>query len=319
MSPFDLDERLAELPYRVRPRDTISRPTWAVSNHERLTLSMTWPARWPWPPARRILETLEDAIGRACRVRRRSITQNYYGAIIFTACVGSREYRIALDYHDSMSINNDALNQTDLYFKLNYAKGGYGSDQVVPGGYPTTGLDYYKYYRAYRSKGMNDRKVDVLARFGYLYNADTRKKAVALLSSAQDFSYAGNSGKVRYSRFLREASLSKLCLDLPGNAPLSHRMSEFLGIGTCLISPRYATRLPVAIELGVHYVEIAHDLSDLLDACRYYIAHDDEREAIARAGQRYFDKYLHCDQLASYYIRTILDRLGEASARASGA
>ena len=286
---------------------------------EKVALSVTWPSTLPWPPARKILETLEDGLGRTCKLRHRPIPQDYYGAIVFTARLGLETYRITIDYHDTMSINGDALNQTDLYFKLNYAKGGYETDQVVPGGYPTTGLDYYKYYRAYGREGMKGRKIDVLARFGYRYNGDTRRRAVELLASAQDLSYAGNSGKVRYSRFLREAALAKLCLDLPGNAPLSHRISEFLGIGTCLVSPRYPTRLPVLLEPAVHYVDIADDLSDLLDACRYYAAHDEERERIARAGQHYFEKYLHCDQLASYYIRTILDRLGKASARGSGA
>lgn len=52
---------------------------------------------------------------------------------------------------------------------------------------------------------------------------------------------------------------------------------------------------------------IADDLSDLVDVCRHYLAHPQEREKIAAAGRCYFEQYLHFDQLAAYTVRTILD------------
>jgi spore maturation protein CgeB len=115
---------------------------------------------------------------------------------------------------------------------------------------------------------------------------------------------------VRYSRFLEEVASARLCLHLPGNGPFTHRIGEFLGLGRCMVSLRFTTALHVPLEAGVHYVAIADDLSDLVDKCRYYLRHDDEREQIARRGQDFFDRYLHSDQLASYYVRSILDRLG---------
>jgi spore maturation protein CgeB len=59
----------------------------------------------------------------------------------------------------------------------------------------------------------------------------------------------------------------------------------------------------------MHYVAVKDDLSDLVDVCRYYLSREAERAEIARSGRDFFDRYLHCDQLAAYYLRTVMDRL----------
>ena len=131
-----------------------------------------------------------------------------------------------------------------------------------------------------------------------------------MLADEPEFGFLGAKGKVRYSRFLREAASARLCLHLPGNGPFTHRVAEFLGVGACMISPRFTTQLHVPLEPGVHYIAVADDLSDLIDKCRYYLAREEERERIASAGREFFDRYLQCDQLAGYHVRCILDRLG---------
>ena len=51
-----------------------------------------------------------------------------------------------------------------------------------------------------------------------------------------------------------------------------------------MLSQRFATELHVPLLPGVHYVEIASDLTDLREKVCYYVAHDAERNAIARAA-----------------------------------
>lgn len=150
----------------------------------------------------------------------------------------------------------------------------------------------------------------MVGRFGFAFQGELRRKAVALLEAAPDLAFVAAGGEVRYSRFLRESALSRLCLQLPGNGSFTHRVIEFLGLGSYMLSVRFETRLHVPLEPGVHYVEIAEDLSDLVEKARYYARHDAEREAIAAARADASDRYLHAEQLARYYATTMLERLG---------
>jgi hypothetical protein len=270
---------------------------------------ISWPSVYQWPLSKGIVETLKDGLSRVCQVRAVSMPQPYKGVVMLSCAVDGKAHPVALDYSDYPAINTHALAACSLYIKLQFDRAAYDDAKIIAGGYPVTGLDYYKYFMAYRSRFGHRRRIDVLGRFGYRFQAELRRKAVALLSDSSDIHFVGSAGKVRYSRFLREAASARLCLDLPGNGPFTHRVAEFLGIGSCMVSIRHATVLHVPIEPGTHYVEIADDLSDLGDKCRYYIGHDEEREEIASAGRDYFDRYLHCDQLACYYVRNILDRL----------
>jgi hypothetical protein len=308
---LQLADRLAELPYRIRPLARAGIRTWPLTAEELGRISLVWPERYQWPTGGRILETLRDGLVllRITEVRR--TPQVHEGVHTLGCIVDGREYTLVLDYSDNHHFINDAaLADADLYIKLQYRRTGYSDPRIIPGGYVTTGRDFYSYYIPFRDRYAHDRRIDVAGRFGYTFQEEVRRKAVRLLSDAKDIRFVGSTGKVRYSRFLREAAAARLSLHMPGNGPFTHRVAEFLGIGTCMLSVRFATELHVPLEPGVHYVEIAADLGDLVEKCRYYLHHADERERIARAGREYFDRFLHFDQLASYYVRTILDHLG---------
>jgi hypothetical protein len=45
-----------------------------------------------------------------------------------------------------------------------------------------------------------------------------------------------------------------------------------------------------------------------VDLCAYYLEHDNERKAIARNAQDYFDRYMHYRQLGAYYISMMFQR-----------
>ena len=308
---LQLVDRLAELPYRVRPWASPGPQTWPVSKADLARISILWPGDYDWKGYEGIMETIKRGLTRLGALRLASTPQTFRGVVTLECRVDGVAHTVILDLADKPEfLNRDALAACSLYIKAEYGEEGYGDPKVIRGGYPVTGNDFYKYYRPYRTMGAKRRLFDVVGRFGYQFQGEIRRKGVELLSIARDINYVGAKGKVRYSRFLREVAASRLCLHLPGNGPFTHRVAEFCGLGSCMVSIRFTTELHVPLEPGVHYVQVADDLSDLVDKCRYYIAHDAEREAIAAAGREYFDRYLHCDQLACYYVRTILDRIG---------
>jgi hypothetical protein len=281
-----------------------------VPREELSHVAIVWPTQYQWPPTAPIVETIKDAFERLGLLREEATPQVHKGIVTLTCVLNGRTHFVALDCSDYHNfINESALAQCSLYIKCQYRAGGYPDPRIVPGGYPVTSRRYYRYYMPFRRQGNPRPKFDVVGRFGFEFQEDIRRRAIAILSEGSDINFVGKSGKVRYSRFLREVAAARLGLHLPGNGPFTHRVAEFLGLGTCMISLRFATELHVPLVPGTHYVEIADDLSDLAEKVRFYLAHERERDCIAAAGRDYFDNYLHADQIVSYYIRTIVNRL----------
>jgi hypothetical protein len=308
---FQVVDRLLELRYRLRSSTRAKSPTWIVTAADRARVKITWPSTYQWEHARVFVGTLEGALARINVLRVAPTPQIHRGIVRMFCTIDDRPHIIAIDYMDRPdAISKDALAECSLYIKFQHKELGYADGRIVPGGYSVSSPHYYRYYRAFRKRSVDDRRIDVLGRFSYKFQGELRGKAVEMLSRASDIHFVGAGTRVRYSRFLREVASARLSLDLPGNGPFTFRVPEFLGLGTCLISPRYVTALHEPLVPGVHYVAIADDLSDLLEKCRYYLAHEEERARIAKAGQEFFDRYLHCDHLASYFLRIMLDRLG---------
>jgi hypothetical protein len=312
-------DRLVELPYLLRMPGRANDLTWSVTHSERARIRITWPSAYQWSHTGSFADSLKYALARAGVLRVAPTPQAHRGTVRLFCEIDDRAHIIAIDYMDKPDrINAEALAECSLYLKFQYREEGYADSRIVAGGYSVSSRDYYRYYRTFRSRADDDRRIGVLGRFSYKFQGELRSKAVEMLSSARDVHFVGAGSRVRYSRFHRDVASARLSLDLPGNGPFTFRVPEFLGLGTCLISPRYPTMLHQPLVPGVHYITIADDLSDLLEKCRYYLAHEDERASIAKAGQEYFDRYLHCDQVASYFLRTVLDRLGSPMASSLG-
>ena len=305
---FQLKARLAEIPYRLRPPGRPRHATWFLSADDRARVTIKWPARYEWPRGSWIVETAKYALARLGVLQIEDTRQVHKGVIFLPCLVDGKDFHVALDYDDYPEvINQAALDECDLYLKYQYRIGGYCDRRVVPGGYITTRLNYYRFYEAYR-RGNAAPEIDIAARFGTLFNGKERQRAVQLLAEAGDISFASNTGFIRYSQFLKEVGSARFGLQLPGNGPLTPRIPDFLGLGTCLVSPPLAAQLHVPLVPGEHFVEVAEDLSDLVEKLRYYLAHEDERLRIAQAGRDYFDRFLHCEQLAGYYVHSILKK-----------
>lgn len=283
-----------------------------------------WPVEESRPGSRFWTDQLAAGLRSAgVSLELRSIEQPAGDVLIAELDDGSGRQLIAFDREDSPEIDEEIAARTLLYFKMQYASGGYAPENVVPGGYmPANGLLYRHLRRLRTIRSLRRFRYDVYGRFGLRYGGvEIRRRAFELLSARDDFTfegslfrYPGGPEKVPYREYLYEIARARVCVDLPGAGDLCNRLIDYLAVGACVVGPPPRVRLPVPLVDGEHIVHCAPDLSDLSDVCARLARDDAERERIARNARDYFDRHLHRRALGSYY----LDHIAAASSRESG-
>lgn len=284
---------------------------WHLKPQELADVVIRWPERYQWDAAEDWVEVLLYGFRNHVAVERTdSIPQKYNGTVNFEIEIGGRTRRVAIGYSDYMAIDEDCARESDLYFKMQYRKGGYGIDSVVPGGYVPDGKRLYHHLGNLRDlRDRGEFRYDVYGRFGFAYAREVREKAVSVLSEQNRFAFEGGMKMVYYLEFLQEVARSRVCIDMPGLGDFCFRLINYFAIGTCVIAYPHRTTLNAPLVDRKHIVYCKEDFSDLVDLCEYYLTHDAEREEIAANARQFFDRYLHKDNLAKYYLRTCLDRL----------
>lgn len=292
-------------------------PSWPLPQGIKETVTVRWPARYYDPPACYRWAALLIGMRRHVPVELAELEQPR-DLVRFQVIAPNGVADCVVDFLDDRDrIVEEGLRNSTLYFKMQFAEEGYSDDRIVPGGYLTPTYLTYHYIEPLRAlKDCCPPRFDVYGRFGTRFSsgdinrgATLRREAVRLLTDQRHFDYAGSLGLVRYSRSLREAAQSRVCIDLPGNGDFCYRLVDYLCLGACVIAPRHRVRLPVPLETGKQIVHTRDDLSDLVDLCQYYVENDEERKRIIAASRDYFDRYLHRDQLAAYYLHTCLQRM----------
>lgn len=94
-----------------------------------------------------------------------------------------------------------------------------------------------------------------------------------------------------HTRRLRD---TQICVAPWGNHALTYRFFEGLAC-RCLVlaqSLRDCAIVDAGLEPGVHYVEVASDLSDLVDLVRHHLQHPQQAQRIADAGHEHFIRRL---------------------------
>ena len=294
--------------WRARPHpDAPREPSWPLDAAALAETCVRWPRRYGWPLADTWLDPIRRGLERWVHVETADIDQPYKSVALVHLVLDGGSHEIALDFSDFMPLEDEAVRRCPLYFKMQHAREGYGHANVVPGGYISR--DVYPYLARARSRrDRRDFEHDVYGRFSP--NRPLRRLALEALTSQSAFAYAGGSGIVRYSRSLREAAAAKVCIDLPGRGDFCFRLIDYLAIGSCVVGPAHRTVLHVPLVAGEHLVLVQEDMSDLVDVCAFYVDHDDARERIARQARDLFDRYLHREQIAAYYLHTCLVWLG---------
>jgi hypothetical protein len=306
-----LAHRALDFTRRLRPaHKSPYPPTWPIDPGDAAQLVVEWPTRYENDTIDKWFANLRAGFGRLVPIVWADIPQHHKGLVRFHLLWHGRRHPVTIDYSDQMArIVDEAIGDSLAYFKFQCLRDGYGGLDVIPGGY-VNAPTFYRYLPMLRClKTGGPPRFDVYGRFNLEFAADIRGQAVRLLSEQTQFRYEGSARVVRYYQSLRESAQAKIGIDMPGNGDFCFRLLDYLGIGTFVIAYPHRTMFHVPIEDRRHLVYCKHDQSDLVERCAYYVQHPEERERIAANALEYFDRYLHRDQLAGYYLARCLQRL----------
>jgi hypothetical protein len=292
-----------------RTRPDPLRPTWPLSEEMLAAARIRWPAVYENPRAVAFFEFAVRRFRQFVPVELADIPQQEPGLVTFELLLAGERHLIAIDYFDFVHLNATAVESCSLYFKMQHLEEGYDRENVVPGGYVAKRQLLYRFLPQLRSRRDRCRfAYDVYGRFSLTFQPELRGRIAEVLTN-QDFEFEGGTRLLMYSRHLRDIARSRVCIDVPGQGPLCHRLVDYLSIGACVVGVRPKVVLPLPLEHGVHVHWVRDDLSDLADACRTYVESNTMREELARNARDYFDRVLHQEQLADYYLYTCLHRL----------
>ena len=311
MEIFSLDRARSaavDLYLRHLARPMLTNPDWHLSASELRNVRIRWPRSYQWDQAADWVGVIRTGLKSSVPVEIvDDIPQEYKGTVVFQIYIGGWR-TIAISYSDYGSIDEGCIRGCDLVLKMQYEHRGYGSGKVIPGGYVPGGKRLYYYLPRLRAKRDRTKSIDVYGRFSLNYAREIRERATAILSEQDRVGFAGGMKTVGYGEFLNEVACSKVCIDLPGLGSLCFRLINYLAVGSCIVAYPHTSKLHVPLVDREHIVYCKEDFSDLVELCEYYVRNDEERERIASNARRYFDLYLHKDNLVRYYLRMMLDQ-----------
>jgi Glycosyl transferases group 1 len=234
--------------------------------------------------------------------------QPYPSIVLFEASIDGVRHEVAIDQRDQLDVDEECADRCLLYFKRQFALEGYSRANVVPGGYVPLKQETLHRHLAQLRRRRGHELHDVYGRFSLTYSPDVRGRILELLTGQSRFDFTGGSKLTMYTEYLRDVVASRVCIDVPGVGPLSYRLVEYLALGSCIVSYPHRARLHVPLVDGEHLVYVAEDLSNLIELCDRFLSNPGERQRLSANARRYFDMYLHRDQLAAYHLHSILER-----------
>jgi hypothetical protein len=276
--------------------------SWPVAPEVEETLRIRWPREYGWANAAGWIDPIRRGIKAHVALEPADLAQPVGNVILAEAVSGGKTRRVVIDYDDQLTLN-DSVDDADIYFKMQYLRGGYGLDRVRAGGYITKQPALYRY--GTRLRTMRERTApayDVYGRFGLSWAQKIRGKALSLLAEQNRFAFTGGGTPIWWGEYIDEVCAARVCLDLPGNGEFCYRLVEYLAVGACVIGPELKTEMPVPLESGVHLVRVPRTLEGLVEECERLLQDQEQLAALQRAAADYFDRYLALHQLGAYYV-----------------
>ena len=155
---------------------------------------------------------IKSGIASHVPIEQAEIPQPVGGVVLFHLLNRGATRRVVIDTDDQL-ILNDSANEADLYFKMQYLRGGYGSPHIRPGGYACLHPALYRYrwnWRKLRSHAARSHDV-----YGRSVRHIQNRTSLLSRSSTQDrFDFHGGEAPSGGSPWTRWCH-ARVCLD-PG-------------------------------------------------------------------------------------------------------
>jgi hypothetical protein len=278
-------------------------PTWPLPPDLRPRVEVRWPAEYRWEGTGRWVETIRQGLAAQVPTLVGPVVQRYHGHVLFEVRLDDRVIEAVIDWRDTDEIVDDVADDGLTLFKMQHRTEGYDRDNVVAGGFVPADPKIYRYLTPLRRHRDRVPPRGVHGRFAP--NSDIRARAMTLLQQQTRFPFVV-AQKQPYTTYLHETAGAAVCIDLPGGGDLCYRLIDYLAIGACVVRPRGAVGLHVPLVDDVDVVLCEEDLSDLVEICAELLRDEGRRARIADGAQQYFDRYLAREQLAGYYLTTVL-------------
>jgi hypothetical protein len=275
--------------------------TWPLDANTRSRITVSWPERYAQANAHLYVDPILRGMASHVDVVRTSIAQHEGNLVLFDVTDGVSTLRGAIDYDDLPDLHA-SVSACDVYFKLQYRRGGYDLEHVVPGGYVSTRPALYRHAARWRRLRESPFRFDVFGRFGLRYNAETRRRVLEAMSRQSRLRFAGGSSPTSWHEYMDDMARSAVSLDLPGRGPLCYRLVEALAVGGCVVGPE----LDAELHVPLNGCRIPADVGDLVETCEKLVGDGARRDMLSAAAGDYFDRYLRPEQLGGYYLHTCL-------------
>ena len=284
--------------------------SWELNSHLLRSSEIIWPSSYTWPHADKWMNQIQKGLATHVTLRESNTRPLSCSEFIvpLTLKTNNKEILLAIDYSDYTDIDEEIAAKVSCYFKMQYRKEGYAQSSVIPGGFVCNDPAVYNYASALRDE-KSENRFDLYGRFSVELGRDTRTRAINLLRAQNKFQFEGDLTRIRYSKFVEESYHSRLCLDLPGNGAFCFRLLDYFALGCAVISPTHKNRLHVPLIEGKHIVYCKEDLSDLVEVAANTLNDPMKLARLRKNCREYFDRYLHCEQLAAYYLYTCYSHL----------
>jgi len=290
-----------------------SRPkhlSWNLDRSALSEVSVVWPAEYMWKPAAKWFDQIAAALSRFVSVERREISQPAGVVLAADFKWGKRSAPIFFDIADSSRVDKIKPTNALLYFKMQHAVEGYKDKNVLPGGYLPNSSDIYSFLGHLRKRKDHCPPLfDVYGRFGTGFATEVRTAALRLLRDQEKFRFEGGARRLRYYRFLSELARASICIDLPGNGPFCFRLVDYFAIGSCVVAVKHEARLHVELEDFEHLAYVSPTVDHIVQTCELLLTKPNLMRDMVAASRDFFERYLHGEQLAAYYLSQILEEM----------